>query len=92
MAEITQNPNVKPWLISPEEEQTFRATDASFAWLCQLPSESVRQFAGKWIGVQDCRIVAFADTLEGLRQQFKAGDWAKVIVHRVERAGKVIYR
>jgi hypothetical protein len=92
MAEIAHKPNVQPWTLSPEEEQACRATDASFAWLCQLPSEQLRPFAGKWIAVQDCRIAAAAQTLDGLRAHFKQGDLARVIIHRVERGGKVIYR
>ncbi len=92
MAGQTQVPNVQPWAISPEEEQNCQATDASFAWLCQLPSDFIRQFAGKWIAVGDCRIVATADTLAALLAQFQDADLAKVIVHRVERPGKVIYR
>ena len=92
MPEKTPNPNVKPWNISPEEERSFQATDPSFAWLCQLPSETIRPYAGKWIAVRDCRIVASADTLESLRAQFQNGEMANVIVHRVERPGKVIYR
>ena len=89
---MARNPNVRPWAISPEEEETLRATDASFAWLCQLTSEQIRPFAGKWIAVQDCRIVASADSLRGLHEQFKNGDLARVIIHRVERPGKVVYR
>ncbi len=92
MAEITHNANVQPWALSPEEEQTCRATDASFQWLCQLPSEFMRRFAGKWIAVRDCRIVACADSLDGLRGHLHGDDCATAIVHRVERSGKVIYR
>jgi hypothetical protein len=92
MPEKTPNPNVTPWDISPEDERSFQATDASFAWLCQLPSETIRPYAGKWIAVGDCQIVACAETLEALRAQFQNGEWAKVIAHRVERPGKVIYR
>jgi hypothetical protein len=48
MAETTQNPNVKPWVISPEEEQAFRAGDSSFTWPCTLPSGYLRKYSGKW--------------------------------------------
>jgi hypothetical protein len=92
MAEVAENLNMKPWAVSRDEEQAVRATDASFEWLCQLPSKFMRQYAGKWIAVRDCRVVAFADTLDVLRGHFKDGDLARVIVHRVERPGKVIYR
>ena len=92
MAEMAENPNVQPWVVSPEEERACRGTDASFAWLSRLPSAFMRQLAGKWIAVRDCRIVATAETLDGLRGQLRDGDWASVIVHRVERPGKVIYR
>ena len=92
MSQKTPSPKILPWNISPEEEKSFQASDASFAWLCQLPSDAIRPYAGKWIAVRDCRITACAETLESLRAQFDAGEWAKVIVHRVERPGKVIYR
>lgn len=92
MVEVIHKPKVQPWVMSSEEEQACRATDASFEWLCQLPSEFVRQFAGKWIAVRDCRIVAVADGFDSLRSQFNDADLARVIVHRVERPGKVIYR
>jgi len=92
MAEVIHKPNVQHWVMSPEEEQLCRTTDASFEWLCQLPSAFLRQFAGKWIAVRDCRIVAVADGLDSLRHQLRDGDWTSVIVHRVEQPGKVIYR
>jgi hypothetical protein len=92
MAEVMRNNLVESWVVSAEEEQAFRSTDASFAWLCQLPSEYMRQFAGRWIAVQDCRIVASADTLEALRGQCTDSELARAIIHRVERPGKVIYR
>jgi hypothetical protein len=92
MPEKPPTPNIIPWNITPEEEQSFQATDASFVWLCQLPAEAIRPYAGKWIAIRDCQITACADTLEDLRAQFENGEWAQVIVHRVERPGKVIYR
>jgi hypothetical protein len=92
MAEVIDKPNVQPWVMSPQEEQLCRTTDASFEWLCRLPSAFLRQFAGKWIAVRDCRIVAVADGLDNLRNQLSNGDLASVIIHRVEQPGKVIYR
>ena len=92
MPDAIHTPGVQPWDITPEQEQAFRATDATFDWLCKQPAEFFRQFAGQWIAARDCRVIASADTMDALLAHLEGADLRTLIIHRVEKPGVVIYR
>jgi hypothetical protein len=76
----------------PEQEAAYRSGDATLEWLCRQPGSFFRPYAGKWIAAQDCQIIALADDHRALMAELKGVDLRRVIIHRVERPGKVIYR
>ena len=78
--------------IPPEQEQAYRSGDITLEWLCRQPSSFFLPYAGKWIAAKDCQILATAANHRELMGQLAGVDLRSVIVHRVERPGKVIYR
>jgi hypothetical protein len=85
-------PVIRPWTPSVREENAFRATDASFAWLCNLPADLLRQYSGKWVAVKDRSVIAAADSLDLLLRELGDTDLETVIIDRIERPGWVVYR
>ena len=53
---------VKPWDLTPAEEQALHASDETVRWLCNLPAEVLRQYAGQWVAARDSRILASGET------------------------------
>jgi hypothetical protein len=88
-------PTEKPTDSTPgrtaEQEATYCSVKASVEWLSRQPGSFFRPYAGKWIGVRDCQIVAVADNDRELMAQIKAADLPTTLVHRVERPVRVIY-
>jgi hypothetical protein len=62
------------------------------ARLCRQPASFFRSYTGKWIAAKDCQILASADNHGELMAQLQGVDRGGVILDRVERLGKVIYR
>ena len=85
-------PAIQKWTPSPDEEASFRSTDSTFEWLCNLPADLLRQYGGKWVAAKDCRVVAAADSLDGLLDQLGDADPKTLIIDRIERPVWVIYR
>jgi len=83
---------VRPWNISPEDEAAFRAGDATAEWLYRLPSDILREHAGKWVAAKDCQIYASAESDGALLKQLEGVDLRSVVVLFIEKPGKVIYR
>jgi hypothetical protein len=77
---------------APEEEAACQSGDASLEWLGGQPASFFRPYAGKWIAVQDCQVLASADNHRDLMGQLQGLDPRRILIHRVERFGKVIYR
>jgi hypothetical protein len=82
---------VKAWNLTPAEEQALHASDATVSWLCNLPVEVLRQYAGRWVAARDSRILAAGDTYEALLAALGGADLQSVVIHRIERAARVIY-
>jgi hypothetical protein len=78
--------------VTPAQEAAYRSGDDTLAWLCRQPGSFFRPYAGKWIAAKDCQILAAADDHRQLMAQLQGVDQGGVIIHRVERPGKVIYR
>jgi hypothetical protein len=85
-------PVIRPWTPFTKDEKAFRATDASFQWLCDLPTELLRQYSGKWVAAKDCRIIVAADSLDLLLKELGEIDLETVVIDRIERPGWVVYR
>lgn len=77
---------------TPEREADYRSGDATLEWLCRQPGSFFRPYAGKWIAARDCLILAVADNDRELMAQLKGVNLRRVIIHRAERPGRVIYR
>jgi hypothetical protein len=77
---------------SVPQEVGYQSGDASLEWLSRQPGSFFPPYAGKWIAVRDCQILASADNHRDLMAQLKGVDQRGVIIHRVERPGKVICR
>ncbi len=85
------NVSVSPWNPSAAEEQALRTTDATADWLCHLPAEVLRQFAGKWVAAKDKAIIASGDTYEELLAALGSTELQTVVIHRLEKPAWVIY-
>ena len=85
-------PLIRAWNPSASEESAFRATDASFDWLCNLPVDVLRQYHGKWIAIRDSSVIAAADSLDFLLRELGDTDLQTVILDRIERPGWMVYR
>jgi len=83
---------IRPWNPTARQEEDFRSTDASFEWLCHLPTELVRQYAGRWVAVKECRVLAAADSLDQLLRELGDTNLETVIIDRIERPAWVVYR
>jgi hypothetical protein len=92
MINKSSRPLIEPWHPTPEEQKVFHATDATFEWLCHLPNELLRQYRGQWVAAKDCRIIAFGQTIEELHTNLGDTDLETVVVMRLERPGRIIYR
>ena len=88
----TAGPFIKDWHPSPAEEEVIRATNATADWLCHLPSAVLRQYRGQWIAAKDCRIIASGQTREELQKNLADKDSSAVVVMRLEKPGRVVYR
>lgn len=91
MAGKNGNVSASPWNLSPDELRQLHQSDATVRWLCDLPDDLLQQLAGKWVAAKDCAIVAAADTYEGLFRALAGVELSTVVIHRIERAGPVIY-
>ena len=91
MSKQSTSPNIQPWGITPDQEKSIQATNATFEWLCRQSGEFFRPYGGKWIAAKDCRIIAVGETMGDLLSQLGQADLQTVLMHRVERPGKVIY-
>ena len=78
--------------IRPEQEAAYQSGDVTLEWLFRQPGSFFLPYAGKWIAAKDCQIVASAANHRELMAQLEGVDLRSVIVHRVERPGRVIYR
>ncbi len=76
----------------PEQEAAYQSGDATLEWLCRQSGSFFLPYAGKWIAVKDCEILAVAANHRELMAQLEGVDLCSTIIHRVERPGKVIYR
>ena len=87
-----EKPSDQSRSVTPLQEAAYQSGDVTLAWLCRQPGSFFRPYAGKWIAAQDCQILADADNHRELMAQLQGLDLGSVIIHRVERPGKVIYR
>ena len=78
-------PNIQPWTITPEDEATFRATDATSEWLFHRSADVLRPYMGQWVAAKDCRIIAAAETMDALLKKLGDIDLSSVILHSVRR-------
>ena len=85
-------PVVQPWKPSESEEAAFRAGDDTLRWLCGLPQDAIRPYAGKWIAARQRRVIAAADSLDALLRELEGTDLQSVVIDRIERPGWVVYR
>lgn len=85
-------PLVRPWNITPEQEQSFRSTDATWEWLFSLSGDSLCHYAGQWLAAKDCRIIATGETMDAMLAQLGDVDLQTVIMRRVDRPGWTIRR
>jgi hypothetical protein len=83
---------VKAWDLTPAEEQALHASDETVRWLCNLPVEVLREYAGQWVAARDCRIIATGETYEVLLAALSGTPLQTVVIHRIERPALVIYR
>jgi hypothetical protein len=88
----TEKPADQTRSITPEQEAAYRSGDMTLEWLCRQPGSFFRPYAGKWIAARDCQIIAVADNDRELMAQLKGAELRSIIIHRVERPGRVIYR
>ena len=82
----------QPPSIPRKEEAAYRSGDVTLEWLCRQPGSFFLPYAGKWIAVKDCQIIAAADNHRQLMANLQGVDLCSAIIHRVERPGRVIYR
>jgi hypothetical protein len=87
-----KTPSIQAWHPSEDEERAFQAGDGTLQWLLDLPCDAIREYAGKWIAAKDRKVVATADSLEGLLRQLEGSDLQSVIVDRIERPQWMVYR
>lgn len=80
-------PNVRPWTLTPEQEQKLRATDATVEWLCNLPREVLHQYAGRYVAARDCQIVAAGATMDAMLQELGDIDPETVVFHHIRQPG-----
>ncbi len=85
-------PAVRAWNPTPREQRAFHSTDASFQWLCSLPADVLRQYAGKWVAAKNCSVIAAADSLDLLLRELGTTDLQTVIIDRIERSAWTVYR
>jgi hypothetical protein len=83
---------MQTWHPSEEEERAFQASDETLQWLLDLPSEAIREYAGKWIAAKDRKVTAVAHSLDGLLAQLEGSDLRSVIIDRIERPEWMVYR
>ena len=84
-------PNIQPWVFTPEDEAYFRATDATYEWLCNMPRDLLHQYAGQWVAAKDCQIVAAGETMEAMLEQLGDTDLQTVVMHQIRQAAWTIY-
>jgi Family of unknown function (DUF5678) len=85
-------PLIQAWQPTDEEERAFRANDETLDWLVDLPTDAIREYAGKWIAARDRNVIAAADSLDGLLRQLEGDDLQSVIIDRIERPAWMVYR
>jgi len=85
-------PLVQSWSPSESEEAAFRAGDETLQWLCDLPADMRRQYAGKWIAAKERGVIAAADSLDALLGLLEGSDLQSMIIDRVERPAWMVYR
>ncbi len=92
MMKKTTKALVKDWHPTPEEEEIISATDATANWLTHLPSDLLKQYRGKWIAAKDSQIIASGDTMDDLYKNLGGIDQDRIIVARLEKPGRMVYR
>lgn len=85
-------PVIRPWNITPEEEQVLRATDATADWMLHLPREVLKKYSGKWIAAKDCQVIAAATTYDELLQQLEGTDLQTVVIQLLAQPPRVFFR
>ena len=83
---------IKPWRPTPEEHQAIFATNATDAWLSNLPADILRTYQGQWVAARDCQIIASAWSRADVRKKLEGTDTGAVVITRLEKPGRVIYR
>ena len=86
------NASIETWQPTEEEEQAFRATDATLQWLLDMPIETVREYAGQWVAARDRQIIAKGDSFDALLTQLQGTDLQSVIIDRIEPPAWMVYR
>ncbi|HEX5273010.1 MAG TPA: hypothetical protein VFW33_21080 [Gemmataceae bacterium] len=79
-------------LSSAASSEEFSTKSDTVAWLLRQPGSFFRPYAGKWIAARECQIIAVADNDRELMAQLKGENLRRILIHRVERPGRVIYR
>ena len=69
----------------------MKKQNAELEWLSSHPKE-VEKYSGKWVAAKDCRIVAAADSLEGLLSELGDGNLESLIIDRIEHPAWMVYR
>lgn len=92
MIQKSTKPIVQPWQPTPEQEAKLRASDVSLTWLYNMPREEWLRYSGQWIAIQDCRVIASGISFDELLTKLGDTDLGTVIIHKIERPGRAIYR
>lgn len=67
-------------------------SSTDFAWLIEHTGEIVREYAGKWIGVHNGRVIGVGETATEAAEQARAVEPdAEFILEAVDQDADVIY-
>lgn len=92
MIRKSTKPVVQPWQPTPEQEAKLRASDVSLTWLYNMPREEWLRYSGQWIAIEDCRVISSGISFDELLTKLGDTDLGTVIIHKIERPGRAIYR
>jgi len=84
-------PTVERWTPPPADEQAFRTTDDTLDWLCHLPADVAKEYAGKWVAARGRQIIASGDSLDALLAEVGDADLQTLIIDRIEKPAWVVY-
>ena len=77
--------------LSEDENQKWDRLEGTAEWLNSLPTGTLKEYAGQWIAAKGKRIVAHADTYDGLTDDLEAKGEDCVFICHYEGPYTVIY-